>query len=232
MNPKRHPWPRAFIKAGITPTVSAVWGPPGDESSPWRYSLSYTWGKGPRLCVIGLNPSTASPGAGPDPTVCRWLCYALAWGYSGLDVLNTQPLRATSPRDMVAGRFAIKGQPNKVVGMAPPDIRDQVIHREHVWKKLIGASLILASWGGHPASKEPGPFAGPDSLLKEVMDEGLVPVACLDITKDGEPVHPLARTAGLKLAGAWPVSWPGLEPVPTPVPRPGAARGSAQLGLL
>ena len=40
-------------------TGAATWGPPGDASSPYRYTLTRRWSSGPVMAVVGVNPSTA-----------------------------------------------------------------------------------------------------------------------------------------------------------------------------
>lgn len=180
--------------------VSARWGEPGDEGSPWRLLLRCVWDpERPRLAVVGLNPSTASPSAGPDPTCQRWLAMARRWGFGGLDVTNLYPLRATRAADLRAGRFCIAGHEARVVGLFPPGGAE--LSRE----ELQGAGLVLACWGRAPGAPRVGEEAPGLPLSK---------LAYLHATREGWPIHPLARLPGVRVSALSPLDWRTGRPLP------------------
>lgn len=94
-------------------TPRAVWGAPGDPSSPERWAMAWkvykgpngpTWkGVGGTLIVCGLNPSTAwaQDGLGElDPTLTRIHSFALGLGVSDVCMVNLYPQRHTDPKDL------------------------------------------------------------------------------------------------------------------------------------
>jgi Uncharacterized protein conserved in bacteria len=65
----------------------------------YRYHLSRSWGGGPTVVFIGLNPSTATENVN-DPTVTRCIGYAKRWGFGGFIMLNAYALRSTDPKGL------------------------------------------------------------------------------------------------------------------------------------
>lgn len=206
--------------------VSAVWGDPGDDTSPWRLVLRCRWGEGPPLVVVGLNPSTASE-AEPDDTCQRWLSMAQRWGYEALTVLNLYPLRATSPKDMKRGIFAIVGHAPRMVGRYPLPGVGKVFtdYCATITAALGEGDFILACWGGVP---------GGDSLLRAYYGaDGVLPrpLTYLHRTPSGCPIHPLARISGVEPSKLRPRDWTTGEPVRLPIdnePAPGGFPASKE----
>jgi hypothetical protein len=62
----------------------------------YRYRLWRTWGDGPRLGWIMLNPSQADEQV-DDPTLRRCVGFARGWGFGGLEVVNLFAYRASRP---------------------------------------------------------------------------------------------------------------------------------------
>ena len=182
--------------------VSALWGAPGNPSSPWRIVLRCRWGDGVPLVVCGLNPSTASPSAGPDATCQRWLAMAQRWGFPALTVVNLFPLRATSPKDMERGVFAIAGHPSRHVGRYPGHGQVFTDYCTTMTAALSEGDFILASWGSGGA--------GGDRLLARYYGTGdnpPRPLAYLHRTPEGCPIHPLARIKGVEVSKLRPRDW-------------------------
>lgn len=101
------------MKLTDTHAPRAVWGTPGDPSSPERWAMAWkvykgpngpTWkGVGGTLIVCGLNPSTAwaQDGLGElDPTLTRIHGFALGLGVSDVCMVNLYPYRHTDPKDL------------------------------------------------------------------------------------------------------------------------------------
>jgi len=89
-------------------------------------------------------------------------------------MVNLFAYRATDPRDM-------KYQLNPI----GPDNNGWILDAE---RKSFG---MVAAWGAHGAHM---------SRDREVLNLGL-PLACLGVTKDGHPKHPLYLKATTKLIG-------------------------------
>jgi hypothetical protein len=151
----------------------------------YRFRLWRRWELGPMLMVVGLNPSTADE-TEDDPTVRRCIGYARSWGFAGLMMLNAFAFRATNPREMKAA----------------PDL---------VWSENLGkiesaarittteGGAVLAAWGND------GDHRHRSSDLRWVLSKGTQKsawhpggVACLGLTKSGQPKHPLYLGADTK----------------------------------
>lgn len=184
--------------------VSALWGPPGDDTSPWRIALTCVWDDAlPRLGVCGLNPSTATP-IEPDPTCVRWLGMAQRWGFGSLTVVNLYPLRATKPKDLESSRFAIAGHDARLVTRYPEPFK---AYLATVTEAINACSILLCSWGA---------VAGGDRLLRTYY-EPVPPLAYLHKTGLGCPIHPLARLKGVEVSTLRPRDWITGEFVPLPI---------------
>ena len=186
--------------------VSALWGPPGNADSPWRIVLRCRWGDGAPLVVVGMNPSTASPSAGPDATCQRWLAMAQRWGYHALTVVNLYPLRATAPADMERGIFAIAGHAPRRVGRYPGLGKVFTDYCAAMTAALDEGDFILACWGG---------VEGGESLLRSHYAPSR-PLAYLHRTPSGCPIHPLARIKGVEVSKLRPRDWTTGELVSLP----------------
>lgn len=147
------------------PSGSAKISPCGQ----YRYFLSRMWGDQDDCNVvtfIGLNPSTADASV-DDPTLRRCMNYAKAWGYSGVWMVNLFGFRATEPKDMMAATDPIG-----------PDNED------HLAEAIMQARLVIAAWGAG------GGYRHRDKEVIARYGQG-DSLACLGLTKDGKPRHPL-----------------------------------------
>lgn len=188
--------------------VSVHWGDPGDATSPWRLVLRCRWGTGKPLVVVGLNPSTADEST-PDPTCQRWLSMATRWGYNALTVVNLYPLRATSPKDMQRGVFAIEGHEPRNVGRYPGFGQVFTDYCAAITSALDEGDFILACWGS---------VEGGESLLRNYYAPSK-PLAYLHRTPRGCPIHPLARIDGVAVSKLRPRDWTTGELVRLPIDR-------------
>ncbi len=119
---------------------------------------------------VGLNPSAADATV-DDPTSRRCIAFAQAWGYDALCMTNLFAWRATRPADM------------KVQADPVGPLNDMTLQ-----ETARNASVIVAAWGVH------GSHRGRDGEVRQMVP-GL---ACLRLTMDGAPAHPLYLPASLK----------------------------------
>ncbi|MGY2051919.1 DUF1643 domain-containing protein [Methylobacterium sp. JK268] len=149
----------------------------------YRYALTRTWAEGEHVCFIGLNPSTADHRV-DDPTVCRWIHFARAWGYGGFTAVNLYPFRSSSPAECRAwSRWQENG----------PDYyaRDRIWANETiVVEEAKPAAVVVACWGAGAWDPE-----YVDHVCEQIQ-EGEAPwpdLHCFGTTAGGSPIHPLAR---------------------------------------
>jgi hypothetical protein len=131
----------------------------------YRYTLWRMWDEdGPKLNVIGLNPSVADETV-DDPTIRRCIGFAKSWGYGGLVMTNLFAYRSTDPKGLLTV--------DDPVGPKNDDILE-------FWAR---AGIPLLAWGAHP-------LAGTRAkrLLKKLE---YLELSCLGLTKSGAPRHPL-----------------------------------------
>ena len=172
------------------------------EMSPcgtYRWTLTRTWSSaGGRVCFIGVNPSTADHCL-DDPTVRRWTHFARAWGYNGFTAVNLYPFRSSSPAECRTwSRWDERG----------PDwyARDALYFANlpTVVREAKAAALVVACWGAGAWDPE---FV--DHVVEEITS-GEAPwpdLHCLAVSRDGSPVHPMARGRHRVPDGATPKLW-------------------------
>nr|WP_300338290.1 DUF1643 domain-containing protein [Actinomyces sp.] len=142
----------------------------------YRYRLTRSWGDGPHVVFVMLNPSTADASE-DDATIRRCMGYARDWGFCGIDVVNLYALRSKNPDDLWAAS-------------------DPVGPSNDYWlQMIIGQSpAVIAAWG---AGARPERVA---ELRRMVPANKLF---ALGVTKDGAPRHPLYLPKDAKPV-AWP----------------------------
>lgn len=159
----------------------------GDRTYRWKLWRRWDPAK-PELAVIGLNPSTADE-TNDDATVRRCLGFARDWGYGRLLMLNLFPYRAKSPITL-AGWYS-----DRVIG-PNPRLDSLAGNAKHIMGEGIrvqaAGGAILAAWGSH------GALLGQCDNLAALMDSQGLRVACLGLTRAGEPKHPLYLRADTK----------------------------------
>lgn len=134
----------------------------------YRYLLTRTWGGGPRIAWVMLNPSTADERVN-DPTVARCCAFSMRWGAGGLVVANLFALRATDPDELKATAFP-----------GGDAVNDAAIRMA-----LIFSARAIAAWGVH------GRLMARGEIVRRIAEELGVHFEALGETKDGEPRHPL-----------------------------------------
>lgn len=146
---------------------SAIYSP----CEKYRYRLSRSWGGGPVVAFIGLNPSTATETVN-DPTVTRCIGYAKRWGFDGFIMLNAYAFRSTDPKGLWT-----------VDDPAGPEC-------DEFLRGGIGeANRIICCWGVNCTPERHR------RLVELVRDHK---PHHLGLTKDGYPRHPLYLRSDLK----------------------------------
>jgi len=135
------------------------------------------------LLVVGLNPSIADESI-LDPTCRRCVGFARLWGFAGLMMMNAFAFRATDPAAM----------------MLAPDL----VWAENLTKIQTEAGVtmseggaVLAAWGNGGRHRH---RSADVRQALSLATRGAYPsgVACLGLTKSGEPKHPLYLAANTK----------------------------------
>ena len=136
----------------------------------YRYRLWRVWGEAEpqrSLCMVMLNPSTADEHKN-DPTVERCCRRARMWGYDRIDVVNIFALRSTDPRGLYQSADPVGGDNDAAILAAARD-----------------AHLTVAAWGNH------GRLDGRGQQVLGMLRAAGIDLHALDVSKAGEPVHPL-----------------------------------------
>lgn len=123
-------------------------------------------------CLFVMNNPSTADAMDDDPTIRRVKGFAESWGFGRVFVANCNPYRATDPK-------AAKVPPSEVLE------RNDVHMAELAWR----AEWVVAAWGGK-ADRYLSDRAL--RLLKTIK-----PVRALELTKAGEPKHPLYLPAAL-----------------------------------
>ena len=133
----------------------------------YRFTLERAWSEGSGVTWIMLNPSTADA-AIDDPTIRRVIRFSQGWGHGSLRVLNLSPLRTPHPRECLAHALPEAVRAHNLALLS--DVEGPVLAAWGVW----GARLLLR-----------------DAELRSLLDT--LTLQALGTTRDGHPLHPLAR---------------------------------------
>ena len=118
---------------------------------------------------VMLNPSTADAEE-DDPTIRRCIGFAGNMGYGGIEVVNLFAYRATNPKALADARDPV-GPEND----------------EAILEAMKGTGIVVCAWGALH-------FDGLADRVGEVLallKRANLVTACLALTQDGEPRHPL-----------------------------------------
>lgn len=134
------------------------------EDRVYRYQLSRSWGGGPLVTFVMLNPSTADEHT-EDPTLRRCMRFAQEWGFGGVRLVNLYALRATNPHDLWRAVDPVGPENNRYLSEAAAQ-----------------AGTLVAAWGIHAKANR----------VAEVRAlPGFETLTSLRTTRDGHPGHPL-----------------------------------------
>lgn len=156
----------------------------------YRYTLTRAWHGAdaadaacPQFIVIGLNPSTATA-VEDDPTIRRCLGFARRENFRVFTMLNLFALRSTDPAALEEA-LRTGGDP---IG---PENNDAIVRAGY---KAHPSSVIVCAWGVH------GKLADRGMHVAEILRKGATcRVACLGLTREGAPRHPLYLRADTPL---------------------------------
>lgn len=136
----------------------------------YRYMLTRRWGRGPTLCWVMLNPSTADAFR-TDNTLAKCIGFTKRAGnYGGAVIVNLYSLRSTDPKALWTC-----GEAERIGPLGDQFITEQAGGRNHA----------IVAWGTHGARNGRG-----DQVAAMLANAG-VTLHCLGVTKDGQPKHPL-----------------------------------------
>lgn len=141
-----------------------------DASRRFRFHYRWSWGTGPRVLFIGLNPSTATIEQ-PDHTVRKWRGFATRLGCGGFSAVNLFAYRSRNPRHLVSAIDVTGGSHADEVIRMSVTVADQVVA---CWGRL--PSRLLAPRAAH---------------VRELLRQTFRPIECWGLTADGQPRHPL-----------------------------------------
>jgi hypothetical protein len=130
----------------------------------YRYVLTRSWGVGPRINWVCLNPSTATE-TEDDPTLRRAISFSKRWGAAGMTLTNVYAWRSTDLKALYLTDDPV-GPRNDAYLTA---------------MSLTSAFTVLAC-GADP---------GPDRRRPWAVYQRLKPVFQIGLTKEGLPRHPL-----------------------------------------
>jgi hypothetical protein len=166
----------------------------------YRYRLGRMWGDGPKVCFIGLNPSTADAEK-DDPTVRRWSNFARAWGYDGFYAVNLFPFRSSSPAEC---RRWVEG-PGDNLGHTRSRLHAMESNLDRIRMVLEETDLVVACWGAGNWDPE-----WAEEILSRIKILGH-DVSVFGLTAGGHPIHPMARGKHRVPDDAKPVLWRAKE---------------------
>lgn len=133
----------------------------------YRYFLDIEWAAGPKMTVIGLNPSTATH-LRDDPTLRRVTGFARKLKYGGVRMLNAFAYRSTDPAELF-----------KVAD--PVGVENDV---GFLWD--MRTEIVIAAWGSKIQSKVWKYWYQGHEIAVAITD-----LHCFRISKGGHPEHPL-----------------------------------------
>ncbi len=137
----------------------------------YRYEVGRQWDSGKSLVGWCLkNPSIAN-GEEDDPTLKRVIEFSKFWGYGGCIVTNPYAWVATEPKNVPQGSIAI-GPKNA----------------QYLRSLGLQSDIVVAGWG---PKLPPRMLCWVGSCLSE-------PVYYLELTKCGQPKHPLYLRGDLR----------------------------------
>lgn len=140
----------------------------------YRYLLIRTWDeKLPNLGLIMINPSNADEET-DDPTIRRCIALAKNLGYGSIWVGNLFAYVCSQPNNM----FAL--QRNEGVDVVGPD---NLVYLEHLFENV---DACICAWGNNGNKG----IEAKDEIAF-LSRRNKVPLYAFQLTKTGEPQHPL-----------------------------------------
>ena len=142
----------------------------------YRYRLrKHLSGTERTALFVMLNPSVATEFR-DDNTIRRCKAYAADWGYGILEVVNIFAIISTDPKALYRDPEPIGPDNNAVIRLA-----------------VESADIVVCAWGSH-GDKFPKRVKEVLHLIKETGQQPHY----LELTKSGQPRHPLKLKKGLR----------------------------------
>ena len=161
-------WPETLIREEAEDFTGGSGLAVFNETRTHRYLLERRWRTGKLLTWIMLNPSTADA-FDDDPTIRRCINFAKRDGYAGIKVVNLFALRTPDPHKLQTHPDPIGACNDRMLREATQD------------------EIAVAAWGAGGKLRDRGRTVIARLTAYDVA------MVCLAVTKDGQPVHPLAR---------------------------------------
>lgn len=139
------------------------------ERGVYRYGLWRSWGDGPLVLFVLLNPSTADSEA-DDPTVRKCTRFVKRWSpaWGGLCIVNLFAYRSSDPSILQALVDPVGGpETDAIISIC-----------------AASAELRIAAWGARPFVQKQA-----ELVIHRLREHG--PLHCLWLTGKGAPQHPL-----------------------------------------
>jgi len=136
-----------------------------------------------RLFICAVQPSDADENSN-DPTIIRELGFARRWGFGWLDKVNLFDLVSSDTDTLYASANPVTDE-----------------NDAYVFAAAARCDLHLCAWGNHGAHMARG------ARMRRLLTERNYSLHVLGLTKDGYPIHPLARGKKRVPDSAVPVPW-------------------------
>ena len=138
----------------------------------YRYALYRQWDKTlPSVMFLMLNPSTADARK-DDPTIRKCMAYAKDWGYGGIVVGNIYAFRSKDPKDLL--------HCNDPIGP---------LNDSYLYELTNKYPMVICAWGNNLENPK---------RIKHLIGRGVRMTHCLELTKSGQPKHPLYLRGNLR----------------------------------
>ena len=136
----------------------------------YRYTLSRTWGSGPAISFLLLNPSTATE-VENDDTLNKCQSRAIRMNYGQMHVVNLFPYRSTDPA--------------KLLQVDP--LGDESEANQVIIEAVKLSNMTICGWGANILAQ-----ARALEVIKLLRAHRIEKkLYCLARNKDGSPRHPL-----------------------------------------
>lgn len=139
-------------------------------SGDYRYNLWRSWGVGPRLLWVMLNPSTADETI-DDPTLRSCIRLSRHWEYGGLEIVNLFAYRSSKPRGLFTTTDPVGSENDYYLAEAAER-----------------ATKIVLAWGGWTRI---GAVRQRASDVSRLLLEHQEKLYFIERTQNGSPCHPL-----------------------------------------
>lgn len=163
------------------------------ENGVYRYELRRTWGDGPIVMWVMLNPSTADA-TQDDPTIRRVVRFTQRPRFlghvapGGVVVCNLFAFRATDPRELT-----------RCLGTAGIDVAIGPSNNSTIMRCAKEASRIVCAWGNKGRLGERG-----ERVARMLSDAGFELWALGEVSFLGQPRHPLYLKSDTQLLRLFP----------------------------